>query len=339
MTITTTENARNYTPVMEHNRYGQHPVYGRDCISPQEAVNFLLYRLHARGYGPTTPMVTFQTHKPTDPQMVRSSVDAVELIPGFSEGITKSLQNSVNQLVRKPALAQDARHILIRTKTGDTIEIVPMTSDVTHGSPLFGMEEPLDSPASGIGTVESSTGNTGGTVEASEGLTVQTRHSAVTESDATDYFAVPPRVWLPSWRSMVASAAALPGGVAAEASSWANEIATGTENAQEAIVQAFARGIEGQTPDLEARKAARMIVNAAFLNARAKEFETDAEKGTLSFELRLESGLLVVGELTLDGRIEANVYDDQNTNAKVNLSEIWVKHLPNTTAAELVRCF
>ena len=70
-----------------------------------------------------------------------------------------------------------------------------------------------------------------------------------------------------------------------------------------------------------------------------KEIEVDDTDGSLAFELRLTNGLLVIGELGLDGHLQANVYNDRHPNACAGIEDIWVEHLPHTTATDLIALF
>ena len=105
------------------------------------------------------------------------------------------------------------------------------------------------------------------------------------------------------------------------------------------VVESFAKGFEGVRPSYSTVKTAGLIVQASMEKAAQKEIEVDDTDGALTFELRLTSGLLVIGELGLDGHLSANVYNDRHPDAGAGIEEIWVEHLPQTTAADLIALF
>ena len=102
------------------------------------------------------------------------------------------------------------------------------------------------------------------------------------------------------------------------------------------IIRDFAQGVAGMPPSPKALVAARMIVEEAARKAPAMEIEVDDADGSLSFQIRTESGLLVTGELSFDGNLQANVYDDENPDSEASVDEIWVRHLPQTSAEDLM---
>ena len=105
------------------------------------------------------------------------------------------------------------------------------------------------------------------------------------------------------------------------------------------IVQSFAEGFAGVRPSADTVKTATKIVQAAFQKASAREIEVDDTDGALSFELRVEQGLLVVGELSIAGNLHANVYNDLHPDAGAGIEEIWVRHLPEASAEDLIALF
>ena len=117
------------------------------------------------------------------------------------------------------------------------------------------------------------------------------------------------------------------------------EAASDVQAALHPVVEAFTKGHAGIRPKGSTLEAAIKIVEAANEKVSAKEIEVDNRDGSLSFELRLTSGLLVIGELSLDGIIRANIYNDQHPNISAGLEEIWVKHLPRVSAADLIAQF
>ena len=105
------------------------------------------------------------------------------------------------------------------------------------------------------------------------------------------------------------------------------------------VVESFATGFASVRPSDGTLETASRIVEAAIEKTAEREIEVDDTDGSLSFELRLDSGLLVIGELSLVGNLHANVYNDRHPNASAGIEEIWVKHLPQTSAADLIALF
>ncbi len=105
------------------------------------------------------------------------------------------------------------------------------------------------------------------------------------------------------------------------------------------IVQSFAKGFAGVRPSVSTLEIASRIVEAAIEKTVEREIEVDNTDGVLSFELRLTNGLLVIGELSLDGHLHANVYNDRHPNVCAGVEEIWVEHLPQTSATDLIALF
>ena len=105
------------------------------------------------------------------------------------------------------------------------------------------------------------------------------------------------------------------------------------------IVQSFAEGFEGVCPSAVTLETANRIVETAIQKTSEREIEVDDTDGSLSFELRLDRGLLVVGELSLAGNLHANVYNDQHPDASAGLEDIWVKHLPQASVEDLIALF
>lgn len=101
-------------------------------------------------------------------------------------------------------------------------------------------------------------------------------------------------------------------------------------------VQAFGEGIADIRPEEHTRETAALIVEAATMKAVAKEIEVDDEDGALSFELRLDRGLLVVGELSIEGNLHINVYNDRHPDPDATIDDIWIKHLPQASVDDLM---
>ena len=101
------------------------------------------------------------------------------------------------------------------------------------------------------------------------------------------------------------------------------------------IIQAFAEGIADMRPAESTRETAALIVEAATEKAVAKEIEVD-DDGALSFELRLNRELLVIGELSIEGNLHINVYNDRHPNPDATIDEIWIKHMPQASVDDLM---
>ena len=105
------------------------------------------------------------------------------------------------------------------------------------------------------------------------------------------------------------------------------------------VVESFAEGFRGERPSDSTLETASMLVEAAMEKVSQKEIEVDDTDGALTFELRLTNGLLIIGELGIDGHLNANVYNDRRPDACAGIEEIWVEHLPQTAAADLIALF
>ena len=95
------------------------------------------------------------------------------------------------------------------------------------------------------------------------------------------------------------------------------------------IVQEFAAGLDGVIPSPEVVAMAGRLVKAASANTVEPEFAVDVD-GALSFDLRLNNGLLLLAELDLAGYFDASVYDDQT--GKV----VREQRLPHATEAQFL---
>ena len=105
-------------------------------------------------------------------------------------------------------------------------------------------------------------------------------------------------------------------------------------------IRSFAEGIAGVRPSSEVVATAVQILEAGTKNSIETEIEVDESDGVLTFEFRLKRrSLLVVGELSLDGDLRANIYNDRHPDVDAGIEEIWVEHLPQTSAEELITLF
>ena len=350
-----TEYARNDTSNTEHNRDSQRSAYTHDPTNSGERINSVLYRIAAKWHwtgleakmpeaginqnNPAGPWLTLEDQGPDFLQIYNNPADATECRRGFSSSVADSIQYSLDQLAKQPVLTRDRRALILRMQSGETIEIVPSIS-VSPSRPLTidrGVSRSHISTALKI--LEPSGEQDWVTVELGQ---VPPRQPDPTDRNSLnfpDYIAAPRPVQSDSWGRIFASATTSASEVELEAFSKVGEIAGEQKRIIEGIVQTFAQGVRGKHPAPETVETARLIVEAASHRASAKEIEIDEDDGLLSFELRLESGLLVVGELTPDGNLEADVFDDQNPMDEASVKEIWLKHLPNTSVEDLVSWF
>ena len=109
--------------------------------------------------------------------------------------------------------------------------------------------------------------------------------------------------------------------------------APGADAAATGIAQdtldAFAGGIEGRLVGLEAVELAANIANAALSYTVQPEITLDVD-GALSFDLRTSAGHLILAELSLEGALDASIYDQQDK---------LVRRMPSATGAELIAWF
>ena len=105
------------------------------------------------------------------------------------------------------------------------------------------------------------------------------------------------------------------------------------------IVESFSKGFGGISPSDDTIETASMIVDEATRMVSEREIEVDETDGALSFELRLKNRYLVIGELSVEGDLHANVYNDEDPNPNAGIEDIWVRHLPKVSAAALIAWF
>ena len=108
-----------------------------------------------------------------------------------------------------------------------------------------------------------------------------------------------------------------------------------SESLPHPIVQSFAEGFADEIPLPTTLETAAWIVEEAIRRTSEREIGVDDTDGSLSFELRQASGLLIVGELSVGGNLHVNVYNDRHPNPNAEVEEIWLKYLPHASVAEL----
>ena len=98
-------------------------------------------------------------------------------------------------------------------------------------------------------------------------------------------------------------------------------------------VSEFANGLHGRTPTEETIRTANEIFRAATQLSAEYDFYIDEMEGSLGFMARLESGLLLLAELSLDGTLSGGTYVDNEEEARE------VNFLSNATVEEMVSLF
>ena len=101
------------------------------------------------------------------------------------------------------------------------------------------------------------------------------------------------------------------------------------------VLHAFLDGKTSGNPSENTMETAAMILKLAQERATANEM-TVGEDGTLSFELRLNSGLLAAGELGTEGNLSLNVYQDQHPDPQADIDRIWLRHIPEASRDDLM---
>ena len=96
------------------------------------------------------------------------------------------------------------------------------------------------------------------------------------------------------------------------------------------IVEEFAAGVEDVVPSPEVVAMAGRLAQAVLdYTGETAALVVDVD-GALSFDLRLNNGLLLLAELDLAGYFDASVYDDRNGKA------VRVQRLPWATEAQFL---
>ena len=105
------------------------------------------------------------------------------------------------------------------------------------------------------------------------------------------------------------------------------------------IVETFSRGFGDTIPDEETLNAATSIVEAAFSKAANADIEVDETDGSIAIQLRSKEGFLIVGEYSVEGELQANIYNDRDPNPDAGIQDLWVRHLPNVSPEDLIKWF
>ena len=93
------------------------------------------------------------------------------------------------------------------------------------------------------------------------------------------------------------------------------------------IVQEFAAGLDGVTPSPEIVAMAGRLAQAVLSYTAEPALAVDVD-GALSFDLRLNNGLLLLAELSVAGTLDAGVYDPAAGKE--------IRHFPRATADQLL---
>ena len=91
----------------------------------------------------------------------------------------------------------------------------------------------------------------------------------------------------------------------------------------------FADGIQGKAPSKSTVNDAQSIVEAVLAKNLKKDFEYDETDGTFTFEFRMLNEHLVTGELSAEGELDVDLYDDLNASPSGRLRDLWVGSLTN----------
>ena len=93
------------------------------------------------------------------------------------------------------------------------------------------------------------------------------------------------------------------------------------------IVREFAAGLDGVIPSPEVVAMAGCLVKAVLGYADESALVVDVD-GALSFDFRLNNGLLLLAELSIAGNLDAGVYDSDAGKE--------VRHFPRASADQLI---
>ena len=95
----------------------------------------------------------------------------------------------------------------------------------------------------------------------------------------------------------------------------------------------FSAGFEGMPPSSETIRVANQIVRAAKEQTLEYEMYVDDTDGALGFMLRLNNGLLLLAELSVDGVLSGGTYDDSDSGGKQ------VEFIDNATVNQMLELF
>ena len=95
----------------------------------------------------------------------------------------------------------------------------------------------------------------------------------------------------------------------------------------------FSAGFEGKSPSSETIRVANQIVRVAKEQTLEYEMYVDDTDGALGFMLRLNNGLLLLAELSVDGVLSGGTYDDSDSGGKQ------VEFIDNATVNQMLELF
>ena len=344
-----TVNARSDTSITGH--WENHLAdYNYDRTNSEETANSFHYWLGAeacrasmdalhRVYsesqeGSPEPMRSYQEQK--FPRYMASSCqsDLTDILRLVRDKAAESVGLTRDGIFYSPAVSSHGGNFICWTVGGEKVDLMPADSVSDLRAHLVEPKEFAGCLLTKMVIHDSPEEVTFVAPQAGRDLLLSTASLEKTWKDHAAVFAIPDPVRPDLWRRTVYSRSNNVIDVDVLGHTILVEPTTEVDNENE-IVKLFAQGLLGKTPTPDAVETARAIVQMASQKAVAKEVEFDEDDGFLSFELRLESGLLVVGELTLEGNLEANVYNDQNPDAEASIMDIWLQHLPNATKEDL----
>ena len=95
----------------------------------------------------------------------------------------------------------------------------------------------------------------------------------------------------------------------------------------------FSAGFESKRPSPETIRVANQIVRSAKEQTLEHEMYVDDTDGALGFMLRLNNGLLLLAELSVDGVLSGGTYDDSDSGGKQ------VEFIDNATVNQMLELF
>lgn len=97
------------------------------------------------------------------------------------------------------------------------------------------------------------------------------------------------------------------------------------------MVTEFQKGFQGRTPTQDTIIKAFRIFKATARQESEKDFYVDEHTGALAFMIRLQSGLLLLGELPQDSALSAATYPDGKDQTRE------VRFLSNASAEDIIK--
>ena len=99
------------------------------------------------------------------------------------------------------------------------------------------------------------------------------------------------------------------------------------------VVKAFSQGINEETPSPHTLQTANQIIKASTEETVEFDFYVDDSDGALGFMLRLKNALIMLAELSTQGKLSGGTYTDDKDKARQ------VNFLNNVTVNQLTALF